>query len=79
MHRDPRARFPSVDQFASRIPARDWRITLSSTIHDGLGSLLEKGGPDTPTYEALAESIAALYEALELDQPVMGASATGSW
>jgi hypothetical protein len=61
---------------ASRIPARDWRITLSSTIHDGIGSLLEKGGPDTPGYDALAETVVALHDALDLNHPVIEATAT---
>jgi serine/threonine protein kinase len=54
---------------ASYMPARQWRMTLSSSIHDGIASLLEKGGPDTPSHEDLFERVVALHEALELEPP----------
>jgi serine/threonine protein kinase len=46
-------------------------LTLSATLDDGVGALVERRGPATPSVAEIHEGLSELYEALELPAPAV--------
>jgi tRNA A-37 threonylcarbamoyl transferase component Bud32 len=50
---------------------RKGRMTLSPTIEEAIGLLVDRAGPDTPSYDAIADDVCSLYAQLGLEPPVL--------
>jgi hypothetical protein len=54
--------------------SRRGRMTLSTTIEEGITLLVDRASPETPSSEEIAENVAGLYEQLGLTPPEPWAS-----